>query len=499
MKKKSLFILLFVMCIGFFIPKEVFAEKSLIKTVNYYINIDYKIESDSSVSYKLYDRNNTFNFESTYNGNNMHIFAVSSTDSFKSFAPDFYNYLENFDYIDYDFSNIIVGRFPMFKQVHFDLSGNMWNGTNYLWTSIATVPMILEERPSMNKKIVFATIHNFLYHENHRTEYYNNNYHQTDDYMNQFFEFTLTNNNAFSFGYNSDPNNIQFMTNTIYDYSDGLWNELNSRYIASSELNDFVEEYIANNAEKTIYSKYKSNVNYKFKVKNGNGMNFKLHDVSNTFSFNSKYDKNSDTYSIVDNSSDSNYQEGIKNFSKIIIDEVKNGNFNELADKYNSITSDNCTSTNCNIYTYIPMILEGQNNNGYAKKIVLGLLNVQYRQESGNDYYDIELNIYNNTCDLINSNIDALQSDLINLSRAIEKDYSNSLINKYSNGSVALEDIYKDVDVNSVKGEYCKDVPVITLRKNPLTMNNGVIVLIISMIVIIGSSIVLIKKRNVKI
>ena len=285
-----------------------------------------------------------------------------------------------------------------------------------------------------------------------------------------------------------------------------MWNEYNNNLIASSEIsfdnsdNRLFEPkkiLFETESNKRIYSKYKSNVNYRFKVKNGNGINFKLHDVSNTFIFNSKYDKKSDTYSIIDNSSDSNYQEGIKEFSKIIIDEVKNGNFSELASKYNSITSDNCTNTSCNIYTYIPMILEGQDNNGYAKKIVLGLLNVQYRQENRNDYYDIELNIYNNTCDLLNANIDASQSDLINLSRAIEKDYSNSLINKYSDGSVALEDIYKDVDVNNYKDKYCSDVPTITLRQNPKTETNGVVVLLISITVIGGSSVVLIRKRKV--
>lgn len=121
-----------------------------------------------------------------------------------------------------------------------------------------------------------------------------------------------------------------------YDNSD---NNLSSPKIITLKTND----------NKFIYSNYKSNVNYRFKVKNGNGMNFILHDLSNTFNFSSTYDKDSDTYSIMDNSSDNDYSDGIKDFSKIIIDEVKTGKFNELSTKYNSITSDNCSSTSCDI------------------------------------------------------------------------------------------------------------------------------------------------------
>ena len=118
-----------------------------------------------------------------------------------------------------------------------------------------------------------------------------------------------------------------------YDNSD---NNLSSPKIITLKTND----------NKFIYSNYKSNVNYRFKVKNGNGMNFILHDLSNTFNFSYK---DSDTYSIMDNSSDNDYSDGIKDFSKIIIDEVKTGKFNELSTKYNSITSDNCSSTSCDI------------------------------------------------------------------------------------------------------------------------------------------------------
>ena len=303
----------------------------------------------------------------------------------------------------------------------------------------------------------------------------------------------------------NDSRNTKFIRNSSLDYSDELWEELNNGPIASSEMQydnsdtDLSKPkiiIIKTDDDKQIYSKYKSNVNYRFKVNNGNGMKFNLHDVGNVFNFSSTYDKNSDTYSIVDNSSDNDYRDGIKNFSEIIINEVKSGNFSGLASKYNSITSDNCSNTSCNIYTYIPMILEGENNNSYAKQIVLGLVEMNYHQESGKDYYDIGLNIYNNTCELLNSNIDADMNKLINLSRSVEKDYSNSLMNQYSDGSISINDIYEEVDVNTLKEKYCNDVPVISLRRNPKTLNNGIIVLIISMIIVIGSSYVIIRKRR---
>ena len=276
--------------------------------------------------------------------------------------------------------------------------------------------------------------------------------------------------------------------------------------IASSEMSYDNSDYnlsspkiitLKTNDNKSIYSKYKSNVNYRFKVKNGNGMNFILHDLSNTFNFSSTYDKDSDTYSIMDNSSDNDYSDGIKDFSKIIIDEVKTGKFNELSTKYNSITSDNCSSTSCDITTYIPLILEGENNGEMAKQIVLGLMNIQYREDSGNDYYDVSLNVYNNTCELLNSNINLDMNKLINLSRSITEDFSNDLMDKYSNGSISLDDISKSEDVNTLKDKYCEDVPVISLRKisNPKTWNSGVMLLIISMIMVIGSGMFIIKRK----
>ena len=124
-------------------------------------------------------------------------------------------------------------------------------------------------------------------------------------------------------------------------------------------------------------------------------------------------------------------------------------------------------------------------------------MNIQYREDSGNDYYDVSLNVYNNTCELLNSNINLDLNKLINLSRSITEDYSNDLMDKYSNGSISLEDISKSEDVNTLKDKYCEDVPVISLRKisNPKTWNSGVMLLIISMIIVIGSGMFIIKRK----
>jgi len=498
---KKIILFLVVICIGLFIPKEVFAVRddyddyrhNIRMSEEFYIDVNYEFDDlNENASYVLYDDSKYFYFQSQYdNANNKVFFYENSNRSFNNYSS-LYTDLSEMKFFDTnDFSNVL-SRYPDYKLNTYTGYGGSY-GT--FWSSVKVVPMILENKNNSNdKKIVFATIHN-SFHVN--DTYWVGYVH--DCYKSGYYEFSLLNKNYSDLLNNHNSDNINFMKNTSYNYSDELWNELNSSNIASSEVKDFVEEFYKTNDDKAIYSKYKSNINYRFKVKNGKGMNFKLHDISNTFNYSSIYDKDSDTYSIVDNSSDSDYQDGIKEFSKIIIDEVKNDNFSGLASKYNSITSDNCSNTNCNIYTYIPMILEGENNSGYAKKIVLGLLNVQYRQESGNNYYDIELNIYNNTCDLLNANIDASQSDLINLSRAIEKDYSNNLMNQYSDGSISMKDIYKDVDVNDYKDKYCNDVPIITLRQNPKTFTNGIVLLIIILIVVMGTMLTILKKGNVKI
>ena len=552
--KKIMLFLLVVMIIGYFIPTGVFAESYrraidrnlLSKFYNYNVDIDYSFkvgnDSNDNLKFKLYDKTNTFNFVSYYDQlSRTYFFKDNNSNNFSNYNTDLFNYLDSLTYEvspysnNYDYSNIHYPKLLNFEEIEnykFNISdSNDEFEFGSFVSAYSVLPMILEETTGTGfKKIVFSTIHLIIYADvsnemhyfcelsfinknNHtsiydtdgetnvgryrydRNLYFGHNYNHI--YCNDYLCYTYSSSTI-----ESNVENIKFMRNSAIDYSDELWNKYNSEKIASSEItldddNSLEEPYIFRaNSDKGIYSKYKSNVNYRFKVKNGNGMNFKLHDISNTFNFSSKYDKDSDTYSIVDNSTDTDYQDGIKEFSKIIIDEVKNGNFSGLANKYKSITSDNCTSTNCNIYTYIPLILEGDNKDTYAKQIVLGLVDIQYRQENSNDYYDIGLNVYNNTCDLLNSNIDADMSQLINLSRAIEKDYSTSLMNQYSDGSIALDDIYDEVDVNTLKDEYCNDIPIITLRQNPKTFNNGVLVLIISMIMMIGSCYVLIKKKS---
>ena len=520
MKKKCLFIILLIVCIGFLIPTMVYATNGKSKQfIDYKFFVkDEKGKIVEGLHFTLHDKDNYFNYTSQYNSEEKYYYFQFESDEDISLV--FPNELININYeYQYDYSNnnsdFIITDFnnkvmATNKFILGETSFALW-GTAFL-TSYASIPMILEESSINYKKIIFGSLHLSINGIGH------NSYFK--------YQFSLSNNNInnnivcekiedlwysnwsderCNYLINIDGESTNFMRNTMYDYSDALWEELNSGPIASSEMqydnsdNDLNSPKVITlktNNDTTIYSKYKSNVNYRFKVKNGKGMSFTLHDLSNTFNYSSTYDKESDTYSIVDNSSDSDYQDGIKEFSKIIIDEVKNGNFSELASKYKSITSDNCSETNCNIFTYIPMILEGEGNIGYAKQIVLGLMNIQYRQASEKDYYDIGLSVYNNTCDLLESNIDADMSQLINLSRAIEKDYSNNLINQYSDGSIALNDIYNDVDVNTLKDEYCNKLPVISLRQNPKTLNNGVLVLVLSLIVVGGSSYTLIKKKS---
>ena len=504
MRKKCLFILLVIMCIGLFMPNEVFArnnsrdygdivDRNIVKREIYSINLDYIVDNamDKSV-YKLYDETGFFNFISSYDSDRKKvIFYENSNRSFKSYSS-LYTDLTDMKYFDSEEFSEILLKYP-------DYGLNTYSGygasRGTFCSLVKIVPMILEnENNSNDKKIIFATIHNSFHVDD---IYWVDKIH--DCYASGYYEFTLTNNENFNIGNNAQRDNVSFMKNTSYNYSDKLWNELNNMKISSSEINDQIVDILSRtNDDREIYSKYSSNVNYKFKVKNGNGMDFKLHDVSNTFSFNSSYDKSSDSYSIESNNSDSDYQEGIKEFSSIIIEAVKNGNFNELSSEYKSITSKDCSSTSCEINTYIPLILEGENDSKYAKQIVLGLVDIQYRQDGGKDYYDVSLNVYNNTCEFLNNgnSLNADQSELINFSRAVVEDYSSSLMYKYSNVSVSIEEISNDNSINNLN-EYCDNIPVITLRQNPKTFNNGILVLIFSMIIVVCSSLIFIKKRRV--
>ena len=520
MNKKSFFVLL-VICIGLLMPNEVFAIYTHHESL---IEIDYQIidsQNRKDLKYKLYDKSKTLNIESVFDSSsNSYLLKKNLSEEerdvlFSNLMPDVTRQFDLLIDKDYFFeddeykSTIQSSKLLNLGKCEYAFDGG---GPSNLCTSYGLVPLILEQYQGsklLNKKVVFASVHNSVFwHMNRNNGKYdsfweefifsfiNHNlefYQYSENYSSYYDEYWLDISES-----NHNPNNISFMKDTSYDYSDDLWNELNSIKISSSEVDNQVEDILPRtNDNKEIYSKYSSNVNYKFKVKNGNGMDFKLYDISNTFNFTSSYDKGNDTYSIESNNNDSNYQEGIKEFSSIIIDSIKNGKFNELSNEYKSITSKDCSSTSCEINTYIPLILEGENSSKYTKKIVLGLVDIKYRQESGKDYYDVSLNVYNNTCGFLNNSnsLNADQSKLINFSRAVVEDYSSSLMDKYSNGSVSIEEISSDNNINNLD-EYCDNVPVLTLRQNPKTFNNGIIVLILSMIIVVGFSYVFLKKKS---
>ena len=522
MKKKSLFIMMIISCILYITPTKVFSEELDVLDkiyINYYFSL--KDNNNGNLTFKLYDSTGTLSFDSKYdessdsyyfNYQQSHLnikwdYCIRMPISSCRYCSDNVRYrlgchenatheLANyFKYIN-DISNSNDIEYDTIPNLYIDKAVYRGMGSPF-YNFYDYIPLVIENMKT-NEKIIVLAAYNYHSWYAHSIEI---------DLVNTTYNY-IDENVIFFEEYNSPAENIQFMRNAVFNYSTELLSQFNNNPIASSEMSfdnsdtDLSSPKVITfktNSNKSIYSKYKSNVNYKFKVKNGNGMKLKLHDISNTFNFSSTYDKSSDTYSIVDNSSDNDYSEGIKDFSKIIIDEVKNGNFSGLANKYNSITSDNCSESSCNITTYIPLILEGENNDEMFKQIVLGLMNIQYREENGNDYYDIGLSVYNNTCDLLSNDIDVSQSELINLSRAVEKDYSSNLMNQYSDGSISMEDIYEDVDVNTLKDKYCNELPVISLRQNPKTLNNGIVVLIISMMIVIGSGVFIIKRRNVKV
>ena len=261
MKKKSLFILLFVMCIGF-IPKNTFALQ-----VYNNVNIDYRFfvdedESDAgNLKFKLYDKSGALSFESEYYANNkQYIFGIDETSFVKRFADGTGNFCGYYwDLLDNANSEPLFREYIPYRDILYNikyvnnvdnvsdfLSSNKLNGSvwikNYTWNYYTYIPMILEESNSGMKKIVFASV-------SVRNEHYDND----GSLQTSFTQLYLVNNTNVhrqeaTMLNESFLDNMEFMRKTMLDYSDELWEELNNGPIASSE----------------IYSDNKASTNYKY-------------------------------------------------------------------------------------------------------------------------------------------------------------------------------------------------------------------------------------------
>ncbi len=204
-----------------------------------------------------------------------------------------------------------------------------------------------------------------------------------------------------------------------------------------------------------------------------------------------------------------------------------------------------------NVYFYIPLILE--NKELQLKKIVFASVYYNVGMCGYNHHY-ISINFVNNITDGISDyliriyDINSGDSNYNNLKNNIDfmrktmLDYSDELWEELNNGPIASSEIYsnnkartnyKYVNQRIGTGEknvpeetledYASSLPVLSFKKenindnnvnkednnktdniinkitNPKTWNNGIVILVISMIVVIGSSMLIIKKRSVKV
>ncbi len=302
------------------------------------------------------------------------------------------------------------------------------------------------------------------------------------------------------------------------------------------------------------YVKY---IDYRFFVEDKDkndveGLQFKIHDINNTISFESKYDSENKTYNIIDISSNIYLnQENVVNlpklpndiFSKEIATEFENFNSNDynewyekmeyLIEKYPSIDYYQGT-----MEITIPMILEetsGKYDNP-IKKVIFGKVLIYY---FGSGRFFTELYVFNNDCTMLSQvpMYDEYQKDMFKqnfiqyagITRKNAYDYSDEVLSKFSNGNFASPEINsnnyqnrcsnriasaeiasEEINANLTKegreeetlADYCECLPLFTQERkeiitiNPATWNTGFVVLLLSMILVTGSSFVLIKKKS---
>lgn len=263
-KNKCLFILLIVISIGVFIPNGVFAKN--VESI-YNTNIDYQFfvdedESDAGkLKFKLYDKTGSLSFDSSYDSNTkIYYFFVDEnnyddSNNFENGIRDYIPYsneLQNLNTFN-DVKNFLETNKLNNKWknagTYFDPDRDYGNdykdglGNRYEFNIYTYIPMILEVfdnyDKSILKKIVFASF-------NIKCDYFYNTddpYYNASNYDEYYIGISLINNTnhwnreyQYIFG-SKFLENVDFMRKTVLDYSDELWEELNSGAIASSEIN----------------------------------------------------------------------------------------------------------------------------------------------------------------------------------------------------------------------------------------------------------------------
>ena len=281
MQKKSYLYFVVVLCMLTF-PTVVKAAEYSYQYVDYhFIMQDDAGKNIEGLHFKLYDESKLFQFESEYNEEEDYYYFDVYTDDIDISAsipqeirefsgPNRPNscdiFASNFD--------AIVERYPDFSVGTKECHDYRYDLSTYSVNKI--IPLVLEEESRNVKKIVFGYLHfnisfllNSRYYkfilvnnesykntckiqENHIQGYH---YYWNDIRCRFFYDIVGSKNDTglYIFSKNdsilsdlneklNNPDNhrdgsFSFMRNTVYDYTDELWEQLNNGPIASSEMN----------------------------------------------------------------------------------------------------------------------------------------------------------------------------------------------------------------------------------------------------------------------
>ncbi len=267
MIKKNI-LLIIVICIGFFLPLDVFALE-----IHNNVNVDYRfyVNGDNgtkNLKFKLYDKTNTINLESNYDDNlGFFYFQEHNTDNLESIIDIYFPELKIIDFVD-KFHNARRGNYSLtinerkeianeFKDLVDEnklLGGKCTHSvfSDYC-SAYMTLPLVIENLSTHEKKIVFGAFHISIVHEDWMSYYAE--YIYNFSFINNDLDFYATREETVGDGYWLNNDAIRFIRTAMYDYSDDLWIQLNDGPIASSEIflynNSFAN---ANNTDLSVPS-----------------------------------------------------------------------------------------------------------------------------------------------------------------------------------------------------------------------------------------------------
>ena len=255
MKRNNLLLVLIVVGFGLFLPYDVFAEYDH-KYIYNNVVVDYRFsvldennKQMENLDFKLYDKSGSLQFHSEYDSDTNEYFFLNNEYNYGSWElvhASSWNFISPYDesisedsfrgYVKYsnEIMNIEDEESCTQLMSRYHLHGRHFysqtNGADEYCGYYDYIPLILEETSTGNKKIVLASYRLYL-------AYYSSIWDSLVGvyFINHSFESDIL---LLSDIYNGTvEDNIQFMRNAVYDYSDELWEQLNNGPVASSELN----------------------------------------------------------------------------------------------------------------------------------------------------------------------------------------------------------------------------------------------------------------------